>query len=94
MGSRLTSSILPHPSIPTIIQSAGVHHHMESKNLRRFLGIERSNKAKANRNTHHNERMFRKVRNDFVLIECIMVCRCEDVRLSYSNCLMMLNRGD
>eukprot|EP00080_Pristionchus_pacificus_P010107 PDM70127.1 mrpl-45 [Pristionchus pacificus] len=62
MGSRLTSSILPHPSIPTIIQSAGVHHHMESKNLRRFLGIERSNKAKANRNTHHNERMFRKMR--------------------------------
>ncbi|KAF8359902.1 mrpl-45, partial [Pristionchus pacificus] len=60
--SRLTSSILPHPSIPTIIQSAGVHHHMESKNLRRFLGIERSNKAKANRNTHHNERMFRKMR--------------------------------
>lgn len=62
MGSRLSSCLLPLPSMPTLVQSAGVHHHLERRDLRRFLGIERSNKAKANRNTHHNERMFRKIR--------------------------------
>ncbi|GMT19116.1 hypothetical protein PFISCL1PPCAC_10413 [Pristionchus fissidentatus] len=62
IGSRLVPSLLPLPTIPIVVQSAGVHHHMEARNLRRFLGIERSNKAKANRNTHHNERMFRKMR--------------------------------
>ncbi|GMS89290.1 hypothetical protein PENTCL1PPCAC_11465, partial [Pristionchus entomophagus] len=70
VGSRLSSSVLPLNSFPTVIQAAGVHHHLESGNLRRFLGIERSNKAKANRNTHHNERMFRKMRGrKTVLIE-------------------------
>ncbi|CAD6187712.1 unnamed protein product [Caenorhabditis auriculariae] len=44
------------------IQTSGVHHHKERDDLQRFLGISRSNKAKANRNTHVNEKMFRRMR--------------------------------
>ncbi|KAJ1351728.1 hypothetical protein KIN20_007853 [Parelaphostrongylus tenuis] len=58
-------SILPGllvSSTTSTTQSAFVHHHMERKDLARFLGIERSNKARANRNTHVNEKMFRKLR--------------------------------
>ncbi|GMR57197.1 hypothetical protein PMAYCL1PPCAC_27392, partial [Pristionchus mayeri] len=64
VGTRLGAfpTVLPLASVPTATQSAGVHHHLERRNLRRFLGIERSNKARANRNTHHNERMFRGMR--------------------------------
>nr|CDJ91970.1 Mitochondrial inner membrane translocase complex domain containing protein [Haemonchus contortus] len=49
-------------STPFVVQWAAVHHHMERKDLARFLGIQRSNKARANRNTHINEKMFRKMR--------------------------------
>ncbi|ETN79863.1 Tim44-like domain protein [Necator americanus] len=44
------------------VQRALVHHHMERHDLARFLGITRSNKARSNRNTHVNEKMFRKLR--------------------------------
>ncbi|VDL74761.1 unnamed protein product [Nippostrongylus brasiliensis] len=47
---------------PTLVQRAFVHHHLERHDLPRFLGITRSNKARANRNTHVNEKMFRKLR--------------------------------
>ncbi|VDM84545.1 unnamed protein product, partial [Strongylus vulgaris] len=47
---------------PNIMQQASVHHHLERHDLARFLGIKRSNKARANRNTHVNEKMFRKLR--------------------------------
>lgn len=46
---------------PNFCQKFFVHHHKEAENMERFLGIKRSNSAKANRNTHHNERKFRKV---------------------------------
>ena len=42
-------------------QKCYVHHHMERRNLELFLGIKRSNKNRANRNTHKNEKRFRKV---------------------------------
>lgn len=48
-------------STPSTVQRALVHHHMERHDLARFLGIKRSNRARANRNTHVNEKMFRKV---------------------------------
>lgn len=47
---------------PFVVQRAAVHHHMERQDLARFLGIARSNKARANRNTHVNEKMFRRMR--------------------------------
>lgn len=57
---------LPCNAVPTtvinLVQQREVHHHMERHNLQRYLGIHRSNKAKANRNTHHNEKMFRRMR--------------------------------
>ncbi|CAI5446369.1 unnamed protein product [Caenorhabditis angaria] len=43
-------------------QVAGVHHHKEADDMPRFTGMHRSNKAKANRNTHVNEKMFRRMR--------------------------------
>uniref|UniRef100_A0A0K0DN14 Large ribosomal subunit protein mL45 n=1 Tax=Angiostrongylus cantonensis TaxID=6313 RepID=A0A0K0DN14_ANGCA len=57
-------SVLPGlvPSTTSATQSAFVHHHLERKDLARFLGINRSNKARANRNTHVNEKIFRKLR--------------------------------
>ncbi|VDM63474.1 unnamed protein product [Angiostrongylus costaricensis] len=57
-------SVLPGlvPSTTSATQLAFVHHHMERKDLARFLGIKRSNTARANRNTHVNEKMFRKLR--------------------------------
>ncbi|CAJ0937174.1 unnamed protein product, partial [Mesorhabditis belari] len=39
-----------------------VHHHMERQDLQLYLGIRRSNPNRANRNTHVNERAFRKLR--------------------------------
>lgn len=42
-------------------QVRAVHHHKERENILRYLGIQRSNKAKANRNTHINEKKWRKV---------------------------------
>uniref|UniRef100_A0A7E4W095 Large ribosomal subunit protein mL45 n=1 Tax=Panagrellus redivivus TaxID=6233 RepID=A0A7E4W095_PANRE len=45
-----------------ILQRCCVHHHKERQDLERFIGLRRSNTAKANRNTHHNEKMFRKLR--------------------------------
>ncbi|CAJ0596763.1 unnamed protein product [Cylicocyclus nassatus] len=45
-----------------LLQQASVHHHLERHDLRLFLGIKRSNKARANRNTHINEKMFRRMR--------------------------------
>ncbi|CAI4232481.1 unnamed protein product [Auanema sp. JU1783] len=60
-SSRTTAGILQvFPSIS--IQTCEVHHHKERHDLQRFLGIHRSNKAKANRNTHVNEKMFRRMR--------------------------------
>uniref|UniRef100_A0A0N4ZV19 Large ribosomal subunit protein mL45 n=1 Tax=Parastrongyloides trichosuri TaxID=131310 RepID=A0A0N4ZV19_PARTI len=52
----------------SITQIAGVHHHKERQNLELFLGIKRSNKAKANRNTHKNERMFRRLRGQKTMV--------------------------
>ncbi|KAK6022111.1 DSS1/SEM1 family protein [Ostertagia ostertagi] len=49
-------------SAPFVVQRAAVHHHMERGDLARFLGIKRSNTARANRNTHVNEKMFRRLR--------------------------------
>jgi len=55
--------------IPNLVRSSclisqirEVHHHKERHDLELFLGIKRSNKAKANRNTHHNEKKFRRER--------------------------------
>ncbi|CAD5221098.1 unnamed protein product [Bursaphelenchus xylophilus] len=45
-----------------IIHERGVHHHMERSDILRYLGIKRSNTAKANRNTHVNEKKFRQLR--------------------------------
>jgi hypothetical protein len=45
-----------------------VHHHMERDNMRRFLGIERSNPQKANRNTHQHEKKWRKVGRLFKIL--------------------------
>uniref|UniRef100_A0A915BE17 Large ribosomal subunit protein mL45 n=1 Tax=Parascaris univalens TaxID=6257 RepID=A0A915BE17_PARUN len=44
------------------IQKAFVHHHKERYDLERFIGIKRSNPARANRNTAINERRFRRLR--------------------------------
>uniref|UniRef100_A0AC35TUW1 Tim44 domain-containing protein n=1 Tax=Rhabditophanes sp. KR3021 TaxID=114890 RepID=A0AC35TUW1_9BILA len=52
----------------SITQAAGVHHHKERGDLELFLGIKRSNTGKANRNTHKNERMFRKMRGRKTMI--------------------------
>ncbi|CEF66340.1 39S ribosomal protein L45, mitochondrial [Strongyloides ratti] len=52
----------------TITQVAGVHHHKERGDLELFLGIKRSNRAKANRNTHKNERMFRRLRGQKTML--------------------------
>ncbi|KAI6201352.1 Tim44 domain-containing protein [Aphelenchoides besseyi] len=47
-----------------------VHHHMERGDLERFIGIHRSSKTRANRNTHINEKAFRAARGrKFVPIE-------------------------
>lgn len=43
-------------------QQREVHHHMERQDLQKYLGIRRSNPQRANRNTHINERTFRKLR--------------------------------
>ncbi|CAI2349619.1 unnamed protein product [Caenorhabditis sp. 36 PRJEB53466] len=50
------------------VQSASVHHHMEANDMKRFTGVTRSNKAKANRNTHVNEKMFRRMRGRKTLL--------------------------
>ncbi|KAI1695071.1 tim44-like domain-containing protein [Ditylenchus destructor] len=51
------------------IQVRGVHHHKEWEiDKRLYLGLIRSNPAKANRNTHINERRFRKVRAQKTLV--------------------------
>uniref|UniRef100_A0A1I7XS43 26S proteasome complex subunit dss-1 n=1 Tax=Heterorhabditis bacteriophora TaxID=37862 RepID=A0A1I7XS43_HETBA len=55
-----TASLIISPQ--NLIQKANVHHHKERQDLQRFLGIHRSNKARANRNTHVNEKMFRRER--------------------------------
>ncbi|KJH48330.1 Tim44-like domain protein [Dictyocaulus viviparus] len=59
-ASSLLSSLVV--STPFGTQRAFVHHHMEREDLARFLGIKRSNKARSNRNTHVNEKIFRKLR--------------------------------
>uniref|UniRef100_A0A1I8A289 Large ribosomal subunit protein mL45 n=1 Tax=Steinernema glaseri TaxID=37863 RepID=A0A1I8A289_9BILA len=48
-------------------QKCEVHHHKERGDLQRFIGMRRSNPSKANRNTHHNERMFRAMRGQKTL---------------------------
>jgi len=39
-----------------------VHHHMERDDLNRFIGLVRSSRHRANRNTHINEKKWRKER--------------------------------
>lgn len=51
-----------------VLQRCSVHHHKESEDMDLFMGIKRSNPQKANRNTHVNERKFRKVYFDFNFI--------------------------
>lgn len=58
---RLVCSVFIAPACPVLVPSCRVHHHKERHNLRLFLGIQRSNKHKANRNTHINERKFARV---------------------------------
>ncbi|VDK52187.1 unnamed protein product [Anisakis simplex] len=58
----VTMTALIQPPPLRVTQNAYVHHHKERHNLERFIGIRRSNPARANRNTHINERMFRKLR--------------------------------
>lgn len=43
------------------VQSMSVHHHNEAHDMFLFLGIKRSQRARANRNTHINERSRKKV---------------------------------
>ncbi|CAD5214844.1 unnamed protein product [Bursaphelenchus okinawaensis] len=64
LASRLGLLTLSNPSVLacSVIQERNVHHHMERGNLKRYLGIGRSNTAKANRNTHINEKKFRQLR--------------------------------
>uniref|UniRef100_A0AC34QLI3 Tim44-like domain-containing protein n=1 Tax=Panagrolaimus sp. JU765 TaxID=591449 RepID=A0AC34QLI3_9BILA len=50
-----------------VTQVCGVHHHKERHDLELFLGIRRSNTAKANRNTHINEKLFRRARAEKTL---------------------------
>ncbi|VDO08681.1 unnamed protein product [Brugia timori] len=59
---RVICSIFIVPTSPVLVHSCYVHHHKERHNLRLFLGIQRSNKHKANRNTHINERKFSRLR--------------------------------
>uniref|UniRef100_A0A914YWP5 Large ribosomal subunit protein mL45 n=1 Tax=Panagrolaimus superbus TaxID=310955 RepID=A0A914YWP5_9BILA len=49
-------------------QICSVHHHKERHDLERFIGMKRSNPAKANRNTNTNEYLFRKARAKKTLI--------------------------
>uniref|UniRef100_A0A0N5BMR1 Large ribosomal subunit protein mL45 n=1 Tax=Strongyloides papillosus TaxID=174720 RepID=A0A0N5BMR1_STREA len=67
LGSSISRSILCLKPL-SITQFCGVHHHMERGDLELFLGIKRSNKARANRNTHKNERMFRRLRGQKTMI--------------------------
>jgi hypothetical protein len=38
-----------------------VHHHLERDDFERFIGMKRSNPQKANRNTHINEKKWRRI---------------------------------
>lgn len=52
------------------VQKKSVHHHKEARDLLLFLGIKRSSRARANRNTHINERYLKKPRGrKMVLID-------------------------
>lgn len=48
-----------------VLSVRDVHHHMEADNKFRYMGINRSNKSKANRNIHMSDKKFRKVREIF-----------------------------
>uniref|UniRef100_A0A0K0F7Q5 Large ribosomal subunit protein mL45 n=1 Tax=Strongyloides venezuelensis TaxID=75913 RepID=A0A0K0F7Q5_STRVS len=67
LSSSISRSILNFKPL-SITQFSGVHHHKERGDLELFLGIKRSNKAKANRNTHKNERIFRRLRGQKTII--------------------------
>ncbi|CAJ0572551.1 unnamed protein product, partial [Mesorhabditis spiculigera] len=63
MLSRSLFSLRLTPSVLGMVQpQREVHHHMERGDIARYLGLARSNRAKANRNTHVKERRFRKLR--------------------------------
>jgi large subunit ribosomal protein L45 len=51
-----------------VTQKCFVHHHKERHDLERFIGLKRSNTAKANRNTHMNEKLFRRARAQKTLL--------------------------
>ncbi|CAP33598.1 Protein CBR-MRPL-45 [Caenorhabditis briggsae] len=70
LGRALIRTFLS-PTVPVAActtQIAGVHHHKEAGDMKRFTGVTRSNKAKANRNTHVNEKLFRKMRGRKTLL--------------------------
>ncbi|CAB3402288.1 unnamed protein product [Caenorhabditis bovis] len=58
----LKGFLVPAHSAACAVQVAGVHHHKEAGDSARYQGMARSNRAKANRNTHVNEKMFRRMR--------------------------------
>lgn len=70
LGSRILTHLAPlsvafGTAITTpqssCMQRMYVHHHNETSDMLLFLGIKRSNRARANRNTHVNERAMKKV---------------------------------
>lgn len=61
MNKQLFSKKLLFYDYFSLLQNRFVHHHKEWDNKSLYLGIYRSQPQRANRNTHINEKKFRRV---------------------------------